>query len=650
MPASQDSTPIPLGVVASRRNANTDGYSPISRRYLVENTHLSAPINPPLPPIFALSTPTKPCHAGGTLTRHLTASSAAIYLPATTPPIPIDLELHSSLYTGAKLHNFVSAEINPVLNVFLNPSTPIRNGSFHGQSHYIARGIIPALYVSDWSTGRTSLREMRLFYLSFPDPLPSAKRDAEDRGVETRDGILVVASFYFSVSLSVISLHKNGSRDSTSMKGEQSAVMSPTDVPEGDSQTRDRLPFVPTCQPPSLTSSLGLLKGPFSEDAYGPLLHAGRILWLARVPGCSPTVRYSTSQGLDNRCSRFIAQPHIISAASYPSGYSSGSTRTTHRFMAEVTTHLSEFREAKELVQVVADAFEAHSQLYSKCNVLHKNVNDNTILILYATGRGVLADWDQVTREHGIGQPASSERQAGPARRKTTSPAEEAKRHSYRTGTWYYLSSRLLDVPFKLHTVQDDIESFFHVLFYYCLEFVHHNRGDDEVKCIINDVFEESTYDPVLGYHQGGKGKRLMFLIHRHFKPVGFNFPNNSPLMDWIRGTHSALRQYYVYLQNTEDGDSGADDLPGVSSKPPPFESLAIYDHTYLRNLFATSLAQNTWSRERKGVIVTKRSRPRVTRASSKNTYDRDDCEDLPPTPSKRARTDRFILPTKTPS
>ncbi|CAA7269103.1 unnamed protein product [Cyclocybe aegerita] len=41
MPASQDRAPIPLGVVASRRNANTDGYPPISRCYLVENAHLS---------------------------------------------------------------------------------------------------------------------------------------------------------------------------------------------------------------------------------------------------------------------------------------------------------------------------------------------------------------------------------------------------------------------------------------------------------------------------------------------------------------------------------------------------------------------------------------------------------------------------------
>ncbi|KAJ3504752.1 hypothetical protein NLJ89_g7776 [Agrocybe chaxingu] len=310
--------------------------------------------------------------------------------------------------------------------------------------------------------------------------------------------------------------------------------------------------------------------------------------------------------------------------------------RTHHRFLEDfVGIQLCRFRFPKELLQAVSDAFDAHREALVKCGFLHRDISENNIMI-DSDGRGILNDWDMAKR---VGRPG----EAPPVL------SEEAKRHSYRTGTWYYLSSGLLDVPFKLHTLQDDIESFFHVLFYYCLQFVHHNRSDDEVKYIINDVFEESTYDPVLGYHQGGKGKRLMFLIRRHFKPVPFDFPNNRALTDWIRGAHSALRQYYMYLLSKEDGDT--DDLPGVSNKPPPFESLAIYDHTYLRNLFATSLAQTTWSRERKGVIIKKRPRPRVTRA---NAHDRDDCEDLPPTPSKpskRARTDiEYILPAKTSS
>ncbi|KAJ3504751.1 hypothetical protein NLJ89_g7777 [Agrocybe chaxingu] len=297
--------------------------------------------------------------------------------------------------------------------------------------------------------------------------------------------------------------------------------------------------------------------------------------------------------------------------------------------MAEATTHLSEFREAKELVQVVADAFEAHSHLYSKCNALHKDVNDNTILIHAATGRGVLVDWDQVNEENEIGQPTSSGKQV-----------EEEVSPLYRTGAWYFMSGGLLDDHYHgAHTLQDDFESFFHVLLYYALKCLKNNQTEDQIEEIWREIFEESRYDCSRGRYTGGWGKKLMFLQHWKFKnPLVLT--DNEALERWFCKAWAAFYQYSDWRVNAARAKAytRSDRFRDLFREPVPFDSLALHDHGYLRELFMTTLAKDSWSQKRKDASAARDSQPYL----SKIPHNREDSDDEDAPARKRSKTAAF--------
>ncbi|KAH7902752.1 hypothetical protein BJ138DRAFT_982209, partial [Hygrophoropsis aurantiaca] len=104
-----------------------------------------------------------------------------------------------------------------------------------------------------------------------------------------------------------------------------------------------------------------------------------------------------------------------------------------------------EVTSSRQLVRVIHDAFIAHRDAFVLCRILHRDVSAGNILI-GRDGGGILNDWDMSK-----GIDSACARQLG------------------RTGTWLFISSRLLDDPEKVHEVQDDLESFVHVLIYIAL-------------------------------------------------------------------------------------------------------------------------------------------------------------------------------------
>ncbi|KAJ8489035.1 hypothetical protein ONZ45_g13731 [Pleurotus djamor] len=116
---------------------------------------------------------------------------------------------------------------------------------------------------------------------------------------------------------------------------------------------------------------------------------------------------------------------------------------------AEVGSSLECFASSRQMLSTVYDAFQGHKQAYTKCGLLHRDISGGSILIL-PSGKGLLIDWDFAVLVDEIKQPRNRER----------------------TGTWPFMSIELLSRWYELHSVRDDIESFFWVVLYYGLHFI----------------------------------------------------------------------------------------------------------------------------------------------------------------------------------
>ncbi|KAI0927318.1 hypothetical protein AcV5_007876 [Taiwanofungus camphoratus] len=131
---------------------------------------------------------------------------------------------------------------------------------------------------------------------------------------------------------------------------------------------------------------------------------------------------------------------------------------------AEVGRPLSDFRTGRELVKLICDSIKAHRQAVEKANILHRDISAGNILILqyerrdsdgttWISYKGLLNDWE-------LSKPFN---------------VEEGQRQPDRTGTWQFTSVRLLTQPYEGTQIEDELESFLHVLLYHGIRHLRHN-------------------------------------------------------------------------------------------------------------------------------------------------------------------------------
>ncbi|KAF9483011.1 hypothetical protein BDN70DRAFT_828166 [Pholiota conissans] len=124
---------------------------------------------------------------------------------------------------------------------------------------------------------------------------------------------------------------------------------------------------------------------------------------------------------------------------------------------------LTHFRSTKEFVSAVADAMEAHDEAYFKAGILHRDISVGNILI--TDKGGILIDWDMCIR---------------------LSPEKKSARRPKRTGTWQFMSARLLQEPSASHMLEDDRESALYVLLWTALRYHDHTDNEDEDEDVDN--------------------------------------------------------------------------------------------------------------------------------------------------------------------
>ncbi|CAA7269105.1 unnamed protein product [Cyclocybe aegerita] len=145
--------------------------------------------------------------------------------------------------------------------------------------------------------------------------------------------------------------------------------------------------------------------------------------------------------------------------------------------------------------------------------------------MLVKSGGGSLNDWDLA--------------KGGRLAENTLLPQDDPPRNSYRTGTWYFLSARLLMDPLKIHTLQDDLESIFYLVLYYAPRYIPCNKGMEELREVHAQPFlewRESVIGRALGciaefYRYCIDGEEQLFEEHEDEPLPPSSEPVSPPLL-----------------------------------------------------------------------------------------------------------------------
>ncbi|TBU26972.1 hypothetical protein BD311DRAFT_666476 [Dichomitus squalens] len=138
----------------------------------------------------------------------------------------------------------------------------------------------------------------------------------------------------------------------------------------------------------------------------------------------------------------------------------------------EVGLPLTEFLESSsELCYALYCCIKAHAAAFD-AGIIHRDISAGNLLI-YKDDEG---EWTGLLNDWELSKKVDNESPEG--------------RQPDRTGTWQYMSAHALNDPYHRIVIEDELESFFHVLLYYAIRFVPHNLGDEDVGLFLHEYFD----------------------------------------------------------------------------------------------------------------------------------------------------------------
>ncbi|KAI0787344.1 hypothetical protein C8Q74DRAFT_1348287 [Fomes fomentarius] len=207
----------------------------------------------------------------------------------------------------------------------------------------------------------------------------------------------------------------------------------------------------------------------FLKDAWRPyyngLVPEGETLQKLNAKCISMVPTYVCDEDIGNQetetSNYSVTGPHIKERRG-PKKDQGSELRHLHHYrlvVKEVCLPSTEFQNAWELTQVIYHAMKAHSEAFTLCGIMHRDVSAGNILILprvvELSGRrhimrcGILTDWE-LSKKVGITQDMQP----------------------HRTGTWPFMACRCISDPYAIVGVPDEIESFLYVYLYHAFRFL----------------------------------------------------------------------------------------------------------------------------------------------------------------------------------
>ncbi|KAJ8462800.1 hypothetical protein ONZ51_g10666 [Trametes cubensis] len=180
--------------------------------------------------------------------------------------------------------------------------------------------------------------------------------------------------------------------------------------------------------------------------------------------------------------------------------------------LGEVGYGLERLKGTRELLSATYDAFHAMRDASDKASRIHRDISvGNIVLVREVDGaprKGYLIDWEMSDKvdEHGHA-------------------LERA-----RTGTWRFMSTKILEYPERGHTLQDDMESLLYVVLYCSLLYLPHDvRNPENLHTFIYNFFDSSSFG--FGKLHGGDAKLANAYTRNWIQRVKFNSEN---ITDWL--------------------------------------------------------------------------------------------------------------------
>ncbi|KAI0693651.1 hypothetical protein BC835DRAFT_1352886 [Cytidiella melzeri] len=188
-----------------------------------------------------------------------------------------------------------------------------------------------------------------------------------------------------------------------------------------------------------------------------------------------------------------------------------------HRVVQHLALPLRMVRNSKELVRAIRNVLEVIKRAH-EANILHRDISAGNIM-LDKDFNGILNDWDHAIDTLNTGEG-----------------------HAYRTGTWQFMSIRVLKNVTKVHTVHDDVESAFWVFYYTALHYFRRDTSSATPNLNIFDECDEVIEDHRLVYKGGSK--KLTTMISGEIQGIIFE---SKPLTRAFHNFAAIISDYHYH-------------------------------------------------------------------------------------------------------
>ncbi|KAL4245615.1 hypothetical protein ABKN59_009738 [Abortiporus biennis] len=214
----------------------------------------------------------------------------------------------------------------------------------------------------------------------------------------------------------------------------------------------------------------------------------------------------------------------------------------------QLGTPLKNYSRSLMLCYYLLQALNGHEGAF-KAGVLHCDISPNNIMVDEAPGGGAfLIDWDFCRYVDELDKYGTTRR----------------------TGTWAFISSLLLKYPSKRHELADDLESFIHVLHWFCLQFHAHDLTRYQISTTLSWTYYGSYYEG--RYELGGDNK--MKIMQEGEPPFRLQEGEVSPvLIDLVDEISSLCRNHYATVNYSALEASSAKLFKKDGKKPEESES-----------------------------------------------------------------------------
>lgn len=243
---------------------------------------------------------------------------------------------------------------------------------------------------------------------------------------------------------------------------------------------------------------------------------------------------------------------------------------------------LDTFGSTHELVQCIADAFEAHRCAWTNARLLHRDISFGNIIIV--KGRGMLIDWERAKEEN-----------------------DNSERALERTGTWQFMSLRLLEQSSPVrHEVRDDIESFVYVLLWVAARYAP-NKMTPTTRAGFLDNFDYQPGDlPIM--------KKRSLVMQGNKAAITINL--NSSFLQRLLGRLVKQLAYLIDVERTWEKSKRDDAETRLESKEDPAarkrimsnlqeeiqeissQVSAMETHEWMDKMLKTALKNQEWKEE----------------------------------------------------